>query len=515
MSFRLVERRARCDRLHRLRILPLVFFVSGFAAVAYQIVWQRLLVIFSGSDVESATIIVAAFMAGLGCGNAIGGRMADRLSPAACLLWFAAAELAIATFGAFSATLYYDVLYRQLGHVSWSLEARAAILFVNLLWPTLFMGASLPLLVRVVTRDIHDAAANGGTLYAVNALGSAAGAFATTWWLLPAFGLRGSLQRCALLSLLAVAMVVPLALRVRRKSLTGDVPRRDQREDRTAHGAQERVDLRFTTWALLYGLAGFLALSLEIVWFRLLGVLLKSSAFVFGTLLGHYLIGLGAGAAAASLVLTSSRRPARTFVAMQAAIGVCTGVGALTLLAMVRASGASPWLAAYAASSEPLNVQGAFTATVDFVRGTGGAPREFLTLYGLLPAILILPSTALMGASFPLLQKAVQTDLDHVGSRVGMLLMANIAGSALGTLVTGWVALGWLGAAGTLKMLLLVSALFPAFGITILSRAADRRRALVEGAAIAAIVAPRHRVAGPGRAVGTSARSDVPLDRAW
>ena len=47
-----------------LAIGALLFFVSGFAALQYQVVWQRLLGIFSGADIQSATIIVAAFMAG-------------------------------------------------------------------------------------------------------------------------------------------------------------------------------------------------------------------------------------------------------------------------------------------------------------------------------------------------------------------------------------------------------------------------------------------------------------------
>ena len=46
-----------------------IFFTSGFAALVYQVVWQRMLVLFSGADVHSATIVVAAFMAGLGCGS--------------------------------------------------------------------------------------------------------------------------------------------------------------------------------------------------------------------------------------------------------------------------------------------------------------------------------------------------------------------------------------------------------------------------------------------------------------
>ena len=58
----------------------IVFFASGFAALLYQVIWQRLLVFFSGSDVYSVTLIVTAFMAGLGVGNLAGGHLADRLS---------------------------------------------------------------------------------------------------------------------------------------------------------------------------------------------------------------------------------------------------------------------------------------------------------------------------------------------------------------------------------------------------------------------------------------------------
>ena len=63
-----------------LLFLP-IFFTSGFAALLYQMIWQRLLTFFSGADVYSVTLIVAAFMAGLGFGSLAGGHLADRLSP--------------------------------------------------------------------------------------------------------------------------------------------------------------------------------------------------------------------------------------------------------------------------------------------------------------------------------------------------------------------------------------------------------------------------------------------------
>ena len=305
----------------------LLFFGSGFAALVYQVVWQRLLVIFSGSDIQSTTIIVAAFMAGLGCGSVVGGRVADRLSPTAGLAAFAAAELAIAGFGVFSASLYYDVLYQRLGHLAWGLESRAAILFVSLLWPTFFMGVSLPLLARALTTTIERAATVAGTLYGWNTLGAAFGAFTTTWWVLPLYGLERGLQLGATLNLLAAAIAIPLTFRVR-----------GLRADRTSIAIEQagrvRADgftLPLAGWTVIYALTGFLALSLEIVWFRLMGVMLRSTAFTFGTLLAIYLSGLGFGSLAGSALIGRTRRPGSAFLTVQTAVVLYAAL-AITLL---------------------------------------------------------------------------------------------------------------------------------------------------------------------------------------
>jgi predicted membrane-bound spermidine synthase len=135
-------------------VIPLVFavfFASGFAALLYQVIWQRVLVIFSGADVYAATLIVAAFMAGLGLGSLGGGYLADRVDRLRSVKLFGLAELLIALFGFFSTTLYYDVLYQRFGHLPIPAVVLGLILFLSLLWPTLLMGASLPG-ARVVDR---------------------------------------------------------------------------------------------------------------------------------------------------------------------------------------------------------------------------------------------------------------------------------------------------------------------------------------------------------------------------
>ena len=118
-----------------------------------------------------------------------------------------------------------------------------------------------------------------------------------------------------------------------------------------------------------------------------------------------------------------------------------------------------------------------------------GLPERFLQLYFGIPALLILPATLLMGAAFPLLQRAAQTDLARVGTRVGILLMANIAGAALGSFVTGWWCLDWLGTSGTLKLLVVLSVVFPVLQLVRTSGSSGPRRFAPVAAVLAAIAA--------------------------
>ncbi|HEY7512848.1 MAG TPA: spermidine synthase, partial [Vicinamibacteria bacterium] len=70
-------------------LLHVLFFFSGAAALVYQVVWERLLGLWSGSDVLSAALIVSAFLTGLGLGSLGGGSLADRLGERRCVGLFA------------------------------------------------------------------------------------------------------------------------------------------------------------------------------------------------------------------------------------------------------------------------------------------------------------------------------------------------------------------------------------------------------------------------------------------
>jgi spermidine synthase/MFS family permease len=473
-----------------------VFFLSGFAALLYQVVWQRILVIFSGADVYSSTLIVAAFMAGLGVGHLAGGYLADRFSRGAGLLLFALAELAIAAFGLASRGLYYDFLYQRLGPLALTPPLLTAILFGSLLWPTFFMGMSLPLLARAVTDRLERAAFTVGALYAFNTLGAATGALAATWWILPRVGLEVSLRVGAILNLVCAAIAVPLVLRLRTLVATDGPSPPAMQPAQPAPIEPTSGGLSFASWAAIYALSGFMALALEIAWFRLLSVMMKSTAFTFGTLLAIYLAGLGGGAFFGSLYAPRVRRPAATFFALQTAVALSAGCLLAFVTAVVRHVRS---LRSYFASYEPLNVRDSIDQLRFWIVDWFGAaaepsrvPVEFLVLYFVLPGLLILPSTFLMGSSFPVLQRVVQTNFARLGRRVGLLLVANIAGSVLGTIVVGWAALDVLGTAGTMKGLVALSTLYLLAGLA-LSRGGgargDRRWSMSSVALAAVLVA--------------------------
>ncbi len=443
-------------RAGALPVVLAIFFTSGFAALLYQVIWQRLLVIFSGVDVHSVTIIVAAFMAGLGSGSLAGGRIADRSSARASVWMFAGAELMVGLFAVISKWLYYDVLYGRFPQLAGAPAIAAPVLLVALLWPTFFMGLSLPLLARAFTLTLAASGRITGSLYGWNTLGAATGAFASTWILLPRFGLEKTLWIGAGLNLVCAASAAWLVTRFRPSpaAAVSATVLEDAATDSDRLSLFERP-LSFRWWASLYAFSGFVALALEIAWFRMLGVMLKSTAFTFGTLLALYLSGIGLGAAIGSRTVTRSRRPGTTFLVAQYGLTLYAACALMAFLALL-GSGQLADLVHYFGGHEALDL-GRGLAILHTRSWSDASARtaffQVVVLYAIVPALLIGPATFLMGFGFPYLQKAAQSDLSRYARRVGTLLAANIAGSTIGAMAAGWVLLPLLGTAGTLKVL--------------------------------------------------------------
>jgi spermidine synthase len=408
-------------------------------------------------------------MAGLGLGNLVGGYVADRFSRRTNLVMFIAAELAIMIFGLLSKGFFYDFLYTrhpELGQSSWLLWI---VLFCGLLWPTFFMGVSLPLLAKALTRDVGEAASTIGRLYGINTLGAAIGALVTTWILLPQLGLEQSLKVGAALNFGCASALVLLVISMRKQPDASPVTTELRRPEPNPPLPQtaESAGFTFGTWLLLYVLSGFIALSLEILWLRLLTVMLKCTAFAFGTMLTIYLGGLGLGAIVGTKFVQRSRRPVSVFLALQTLVAVSAGI-AIVLLVSPTAESLIPNLSTYFGVRDPLNVSLALNGILTWWRNqalpldTSAEIGRFVLFLVVVPLVLILPATTLMGLSFPYLQKAVQHDIHIIGRRVGALQVANILGCMAGACLTGLTLLNQFGTAVTLKIVIGLASIFAA-----------------------------------------------------
>jgi spermidine synthase len=423
-----------------LRIAAVCFVLSGAAALVYQVAWQRLLALSTGVGIYSIAAITAAFMAGLGIGSDLGGRLSTRLQPARALRAFAWVEIGVALFALVSVPLFYDGLYRGAPWLYVTPVSAVFAHFFSLLLPTTLMGMSLPLLVRGLVMSPEYAARTIGLLYGANALGAAIGGLATPWVLVRFLGIDGAVLTGGILSATAGLGALLLARQTPAASPTF------ASTFRTASLETAEPKQPFRLWVLLYATSGLVSLSLEIVWFRVLDVLAKGAAFTFGTLLAIYLVGLASGTFVGSRFAERITRPLNAFLLCQAGMVGWTLFAHLLLVRLPPSLPGLSWLVGYGLRDDGVSMNPL-------------ALGDFLAVYVVAPLFLFGPSTFLMGLGFPVLQKAVQDDANTAGQRVGWLQAANIFGCVAGSLLTGLVFLDVLGASGTLRLLALLSAL--------------------------------------------------------
>lgn len=177
------------------------FFLSGVSALTYQVAWQRLLYAEFGVDLESITIIVSCFMLGLGLGSLLGGWLADRF-PARHLRVFGLVECSIGLFGAASPWVI-QAIGETLSHTGPATLAASS--FAILLVPTLLMGATLPLLIAHFYSRYRSVGVTVGTLYFVNTLGAAAGAYATGLFVFNYLTIGGSIRAAVIINFTVAA----------------------------------------------------------------------------------------------------------------------------------------------------------------------------------------------------------------------------------------------------------------------------------------------------------------------
>lgn len=374
--------------------LVLVLFVlSGACALAYQVVWVRALGLLVGNSLWAAVAVVAAYMGGMALGSWLAGRWAGRVRRH--LRVYAACE-ALAAVWALATPWVLPVLTRLAAGLGpelfrpWGLPllGRFALSWLFLALPTVALGATLPILVARIAQGFLGGAV--ARLYAANTFGAVLGTVGAGFFGLPLLGEQGTMAVAASLGLL-VAMVAWF-LEHRLPSEPMVMP------TRSGHPG----------WYLLYPfLFGFVALSLELVWTRVLLLHLGSRVYAFALVLAVYLVGLALGSAIARSVLPAGRQ----------ALAWCQAFLGFSLFLQV-----------------PVLI--GFSELLAFL-GETFKPRTFLGLeltLALAVAVLLLLPTICFGASFPLAVEVVPGNRSG-GAHTGLVAAANTLGAILGSLL--------------------------------------------------------------------------------
>lgn len=372
-----------------------LFVLSGIAALIYEIVWFQLLELVIGSSAISLAVLLATYMGGMCLGSLLLSRLTGvrAMHP---LRLYGFLELGIGVCGVFVfavVPLVSSVYSAFAGHGPFAIVVRAVLCAICLLPPTVLMGATLPSASRAA-----DATPNGvawiGFLYGGNTVGAVFGSILAGFYLLRVYDLTIATIAAVAINALIAAAALLFARRVPNPTL-------DRPAAAVAHRAFDAPVY------LAIALSGAAALGAEVVWTRLLSLMLGATTYTFSMILGVFLTGLGIGSAAGAAIGRSVSRP-------RLALGVCQ---LLLIFAVLFAAAAIGLALPYWPINPALAPSPWFSFQLDLTR----------CLW------VVLPAACLWGASFPLALASTARDED-AARFVGSIYAANTIGGIVGAL---------------------------------------------------------------------------------
>lgn len=396
----------------------LLFFLSGFTGLVYQVLWMKELRILFGSTTFATSTTLCAFFLGLSVGSSFFGKRVKNYRSS--LRVYGVLELAVAV----SALLYflllkihfafYPFLFQNLSELSVVFVATKFVLGVTILFPpAFFMGGTLPLLSDYIVTKGKLGTRHIAYLYATNTLGAATGVLSAGFFLPHYFGFKGAYGVAIFLTAI-VGLVAILS-----DSKNGSGPESKDQSHKandltlSKEEARKSLEIKGLAW-----LSGFLTLGLQVFWTTMFSQTLQNSVYTFSLIVLTFLVALATGSLIAGFL-------AKKDIAERVVLS-----GTLLLSALLVA--ATPFLFQYV------------TGGMGKVGGKSGF-FDYLSLATLsISSVLFLP-TVVMGIVFPFLLKSTEALPDNTGALVGMVAAWNTAGAIFGALVAGFLCLPFLG----------------------------------------------------------------------
>src|SRR5262245_33645542 len=297
-----------------LPVLLLLFVGSGCAALIYEIVWFQLIQLVIGSSAVSLGVLLGTFMGGMCLGSLLLPRfVSTEQHPLAV---YAKLEAGIGLLGLIvlaAVPLVGGVYTATAAHGLAGVLLRGLVCAIILLPPTLLMGATLPAIARRV--DATPAGVSWlGFFYGSNIAGAVFGCLLAGFYLLRVHDMSTAT---------IVAVVINFGVAIAGFALSRQAPHRPAVP--SVHDASIEAPPVAGSNAvyLAVGLSGLSALGAEVVWTRLLSLMLGASVYTFSIILAVFLIGLGFGSSAGSFISRGGRpRVALAWTQLLVAAGV-------------------------------------------------------------------------------------------------------------------------------------------------------------------------------------------------
>jgi spermidine synthase len=413
--------------LRTLKLIAVCFIFSGATGLIYEVLWARMLGLVFGATTMAISAVLAAFMGGLALGSALAARFAARIKRP--VRAYAFIEIAVGLYALAVPMLFrgidrvYALIWQHFHPGFYGFACSRFVLAATvLLIPTAFMGATLPVLVAALDRSSAHSARAIARLYMWNLTGAIIGAIAAGFFLLPQFGVRATIWIAAVINL-AIGLV---AFLLDSKSLAFHYDIVDEALLSRSEGINRPLPQAVLTgkfWLLCAFTSGFATISMQVVWSRVLAMIIGSSTYAFSIVLALFLLGLALGA-----YLISATKNLDAWWQRRAVL-VIELLTALSLFLSLRITSATP----------------------DFLISTGfrlgvSSWAGLLALQIAAAALLILLPATLMGMVMPLvLMWAGSSSQDnrapgHSSARmVGHSYALNTIGAIAGSVVTAFL----------------------------------------------------------------------------
>ncbi len=405
-------------------LILLFFFVTGLTGLAYELVWIRLLILVFGSTQFAVTTVLTTFMAGLAIGSLIFGRYVDR-HPNPIRL-YAIIELGIGAYCLLSPALFELLRYIYLWGLSADSSVNAgfnitqfALSFIGLIIPTTLMGGTLPILVKYLATRREKVGFSTAVAYSVNTLGAVAGCLLTGLLALYILGVKSTLYTAGVVDVIAGILLLYL---FREAAAGSGAPAPEPAEELSAASVSATpVDKRLAVIVLsVFTVSGFCSLVYEVLWTRVLSLVIGSSVYAFTVMLATFLLGIGLGSIIFAPFIDRRKNPLLWFAVFEALIGFAS----LASIILYR--------------KLPFIFYGLHETY-------GERFWLFLVIEFTLCALLMIIPTLSMGAIFPLVGRIMSRATDTVGKNIGDVYFYNTAGAIFGSFTGGFILMPLLG----------------------------------------------------------------------